>query len=495
MNRLRLVCVVLVGLPCCQALTRPALAETPLRVGVAEIDITPPSGFPIAGYFHERRATGTLDPLKARALVLRGGKEQVALVVCDLCNVAIDLSAEVRRRASAKTGIPTAHIIVAATHSHTSPDYSQDLYQYQDGGGKTPRDRKPPYAARLIAGIVEAIETAHRRAEPAQAAAGSARQQTAISFNRRFVMKDGSVRTWMSLSNPDVIRPAGPIDPEVGLLLFRAADGGRPLGLLSNFALHLDTVGGTQWSADYPYYIEQAARKKLGKDLVSIFAVGCCGDINHVDPARKGRNKTDFIGRSLAATIEGGLSKLDSVKQTTLRVRRATVPLPLREVTLEQVGRARPLLLEARAGKKVELLELVNAHRVIALDHLRHKRPHAKTADLIRGQTRTWAGVGGRLPVEVQVIALGSDVAVVCLPGEIFVDLGLAIKRASPFNTTLIVELSNSRETGYVPTRAAYAGGGYEVINSSLAPGSGEMLVEAALGLLRDVAGENVRGK
>jgi len=93
-------------------------------------------------------------------------------------------------------------------------------------------------------------------------------------------MKDGSVQTWMSLDNPNVVRPAGPIDPDIGMLLARSEDGSRPLGIVSNFALHLDTVGGTLWSADYPYYIEQALRKSVGGELVSIFAAGCCGDIN-----------------------------------------------------------------------------------------------------------------------------------------------------------------------------------------------------------------------
>ena len=66
-----------------------------------------------------------------------------------------------------------------------------------------------------------------------------------------------------------------------------------------------------------------------------------------------------------------------------------------------------------------------------------------------------------------------------------FVELGLAIKQASPFRTTLVVELANCVETIYVPTRAAYAQGSYEVTNSTVQPGSGEMLVEEAVRQLR----------
>ncbi|MBC7856530.1 MAG: hypothetical protein IAF94_24125, partial [Pirellulaceae bacterium] len=100
-------------------------------------------------------------------------------------------------------------------------------------------------------------------------------------------------------------------------------------------------------------------------------------------------------------------------------------------------------------------------------------------------------GVGETIPVEVTVITLGSEVAIVCLPGEVFVELGLAIKQGSPFRTTLVLELSNCVETIYIPTRAAYAGGSYEVTNSATQPGSGEMLVETALTLLREAAANN----
>jgi hypothetical protein len=123
------------------------------------------------------------------------------------------------------------------------------------------------------------------------------------------------------------------------------------------------------------------------------------------------------------------------------------------------------------------------------LDQLRNKKPQGNAADLINwGLTHTWAGIGDHLPVDVQAIGLGSELGIVCLPGEIFVELGLAIRQASPFRTTLVIELCNSVETIYVPTRAAYAGGSYEVTNSTVEAGSGEILVEAGLRLLREIA-------
>jgi hypothetical protein len=472
-------------------------AGEPLLVGVAEADVTPPQGFPMAGYYHERLATGTRDPLKAKAVVFRQGEQRGAWVVADLTGISRDLCVEVRHRAGEKTGIPPEHIVISATHSHTAPDYGRSLYAFL--AADSPAEKEPPYAARLIEGIVQAIVAADAAAAPAAIAAGSAQQREPVSFNRRFVMRDGSVQTWQRLDNPQVVRPAGPIDPEIGLITIGAAQpvgetaanaaAAPPRAVLSSFALHLDTVGGTQWSGDYPYSIEQALRKKLGPQVVSLFGTGACGDINHVDPTRAERNSTAAIGAALAATIEPALGGLAAVADPRFQVRSATVRLPLQEVTDEQLARAAEQLPRAAAGEKVEFFDLVAGYKAIVLDQLRHRPPRVKSADYINwGLSRSWAGVGPSLPVEVVTMTLGRDLALVFLPGEVFVELGLAIKRGSPYRTTLVVELSNCVETIYIPTRAAYAGGGYEVANSAVEPGSGEMLVETSLRLLRESA-------
>ena len=172
-----------------------------------------------------------------------------------------------------------------------------------------------------------------------------------------------------------------------------------------------------------------------------------------------------------------------------LRVCTAKVSLPLQEITAEDVARSLPLVASAKAGKQVEFFALVTAYKTLMLDRLRNRSPLAPSADVMSwGLSRTMAGVGDSLPVDVQVIALGPELAIVCLSGEVFVDLGLAIKRASPFRTTLVVELCNCVETIYVPTRVAHAGGSYEVTNSTVKPGAGEILAETAVRLLREAA-------
>lgn len=459
----------------------------PLRVGVAETDITPPNGFPIAGYYHERLAEGTIDPLKAKAMVFQQGAVSAALVVCDLTAISRDLCLAVREQVNQATGIPREAIAISATHSHTAPDYGKHLFKALSQSKSADLDAKTKYAQRLIDDISQAVIAAHKQLQPVELRAGTAQQEVPIAFNRRFVMKDGSVQTWKNLKDPQVVRAAGPIDPQVNLLAIKTKEADKTLGVLSNFALHLDTVGGMRWSADYPFFVEQALRKSNQQNgLVSIFGNGCCGDINHSDPTRSERNKTDFIGNALADTVQRALASSDKLSTDQLQVRSAVVRLPLQEVSNEQLQRSLQLLDLISAGSKVEFLDQVAAYKTVMLANYRGLcEPAVAEKYLSWGLSKSCANIGSELPVDVQTITIGDDVALVFLPGEVFVDLGLAIKRGSRFRHTLVIELSNAVETAYIPTHAATAVGSYEVTNSTVKPGAGEMLVSAALELLK----------
>ena len=92
--------------------------ETQFQVGLAEIDITPPVGYRMDGYFYERLNTGQRDPLKAKAVVFQQGATRAALVVSDLLGMPQSMSGEVRALAAKRTGIPAANIAITATHTH-----------------------------------------------------------------------------------------------------------------------------------------------------------------------------------------------------------------------------------------------------------------------------------------------------------------------------------------------------------------------------------------
>jgi neutral ceramidase len=432
-----------------------------LEVGASEIDITPPLGYRMAGYFYERLNTGTKDPLKAKAIVLAHGDLRAALVFCDLASVPASVTSRSRQEAERRTGIPAAHIAVAATHSHTGPLYTGGMAKilHERAVAAEGRDAQDfDYASQLSERIVQAVQRAASALRPATLSAGLTEELT-LSFNRRFRMKDGTVRTNPGALNPEILSAAGPIDPELSLIVAR--DGERAFAALSVFALHCDTTGGTEYSADYPYYLERDLRASLGESFISLFGAGTCGDINHIDVSRKKQRSAKEIGVALGQDALAEFPKLKPVAPA-LAMRSSRVDVPLQKRTAQDLAAARADVAKVGA-KETPFLEQV---RIVTTLHLGDLPPV--------------------LPLEVQVLRLSADVAIVTLPGEIFVEHGLAIKRQSPFAHTIVIELANDN-CAYVPTKAAFAQGAYEVENSRVTPGGGERIVAEAVRLLKDL--------
>jgi neutral ceramidase len=439
-----------------------------LEAGVAVVDITPPVPFRMSGYFMERVSTGTKDPLNAKAIVFRQGDELAALVFCDLVAVPLAVTAPARKKASEATGIPVDHIGIAATHTHTGPLYFDSLRNYFHERavarhGEDPYE-KIDYPAELVTKIVAAVVEAKSKLRPVELKSGYA-DESRLSFNRRFHMKDGTVRFNPGEQNPDIVRPAGPIDPQVGIVTLTPTGAARPSAAIVSFAMHLDTLSGTEYSADYPKHCEDALRAKLGPDFTLLFGTGTCGDINHIDVTTKERRKTPAIGRMLAETVAAGIDKFAPATGSGpgLAVRTIKVDAAMQKYSAAEIAEAKKKL-ELVGTRELPFLEQVKACKIL-------------NVELKKGET---------LPLEVQAFRLNGDTAIVTLPGEVFVDLGLAIKRDSPFKTTLVVELANNA-LAYIPTRRAFAEGSYEIVNSQIEPGAGEQLVDAAVGLLKEL--------
>jgi hypothetical protein len=228
------------------------------------------------------------------------------------------------------------------------------------------------------------------------------------------------------------------------------------------FALHLDTVGGTEYSADYPGYLAYELRREFGEKFISVFGTGTCGDINHIDVSGRRRNHARLIGEQLAVSVLSARPR-QPLASPSLGATSARLALPLRKVSDTQVASARANVPKIGTN---ELPFLTQVDTVSTLDLSR------------RGTT---------LDAEVQVFRLHPELAIVLLPGEMFAELGLAIKQASPFKHTLVIELSNDNPA-YIPTEKAFKEGSYETVNSRIAPGGGERLVAEALRLLKALA-------
>jgi neutral ceramidase len=437
--------------------------ETPLQVGLAEIDITPPVGYRMDGYFYERLNTGQRDPLKAKALVFQQGATRAALVVCDLLGMPLSMSSEVRAVAAKRTGIPAANIAITATHTHTGPLFAGERARVfsEQAAAKFGTDplAAVKYPETLRDKLVDVIVAANARLSPA-AMELVRTEEDRLSFNRRFHLKDGTVRFNPGVQNPDIVRAAGPIDPDLPFVLFTQDK--KPIGSLSVFAMHLDTVGGTQYSADYPGQLAAELRREFGDEFISVFGTGTCGDINHIDVSGRRRYSARLIGQQLAVDVLSARSRVP-LDHPALRVASARLSLPLRAVSADQAAAAKANMPKVGTN---DLPFLAQVETVTTLDLLKR---------------------GPKLDTEVQVVRLHPDVAIVLLPGEVFADLGLTIKRRSPFRHTLVIELSNDNPA-YIPTEKAFKEGSYETVNSRIAPGGGERLVETAIQLLNDIA-------
>src|SRR5688572_25783753 len=248
-------------------LATPAVAAD-LHVGAAATAITPPEGTPLAGYYSQRGTKTVLDDIYAKAIVLRAGDTRAALVVCDLISLPRHVVTEARRQIEAATGIPGGHVMLSATHTHTGPALFRESALDELVGATSDLGRR--YTEKLPELIARSVARANQKLAPARAAAAVGKEE-GISFNRRFHMKDGTVSWNPAKRHPGIVRPAGPIDPDVGVVYFDTPKN-APVATYVNFALHPDTVGGEGVSADYPGVLATALAGFRGPDMVTMFA-------------------------------------------------------------------------------------------------------------------------------------------------------------------------------------------------------------------------------
>ena len=441
----------------------PAEPNATLRVGFGISDITPVRPTPMAGYYGVRYSTATHDPLWAKATCIDDGSTQVVIIALDLISTNPWMVRETRKLIEEKLRIPPSHVMISATHSHTGPMlYEPDEILVGRFGNQTEEAKQ--YMIGLPERIAKSVfdAAANLKARTVSYAIGEEQQ---LAFNRRFFMKDGTVGWNPGKLTPNIVREAGPTDDSLPFVAFYD-EPGKLAGLLSSFAIHLDTVGGTEWSADMPYTIQECLNKVFGSEAHLQYATGACGDINHIDVRsgnrQGGHQEAARIGTRLAGAILRSWNRLQPVTSNRLAASQKIVRVPVYHHSPERSQWAKGILSKMSDKSLPPFMEMVEAYRIADVE----------------------ARTDGIIDAEVQVITLGRDLAWVSLPGEIFVQLGMAIKDGSPFAVTSIHELANG-SIGYVPTRQAYAQGNYEVISARCAEGSGEMLVDSAIMQLR----------
>ena len=422
--------------------------QTTLKAGSATANITPPLGTRIPGGFRPRYAENVDDELFAKALVIDNGTTRIAIVTCDLIAIPEKVGDAAKARIADRCDIPAAHVMVNATHTHTAVAIADLLGVDED----------TDYTEWVSLKIADAVELAVWRLQPARVGFASVDEER-ITFNRRWHMKDGTVRFNPGVNNPDLVKPTGTIDPELAMM-FVEADDGTPLSAVANFSLHyIGTDNGSALSADYFGHFDRLMRHYLGDTCVSLLWNAASGQINN----------TDFSGRT-KWTASG---HQQAVKMANVVAGHFITEMQLMEMhdTLDLSGDLDTLTFQR---KRITDEDLKVAEQLLSVPQVTDDAYATGPFSWVVGQPIPTALVDvyarecqrlAKLPTQmtapVQVIRLG-EAAIVALPGEVFVETGMNIKSKSSANPTFLVSLANGY-IGYICTdKALTEEGGYE---------------------------------
>lgn len=434
-----------------------------LQVGFGVADITPEIGANIPGGFLPLKSVGVSDKLLAVACVVYDGATPVALVGIDAVMVPGEVTDAARRAIQKATKIPGDNVLVGASHTHSGgpiiPVFDTD-------------NADPAYMVKVADQIAAAVGAAWNTLHAAEIGIGTG-HEAGIAYNRRFLMRDGREITHPGKPgtphHADIVAPAGPTDPAVGVLAVRAPGaGGKVTGVVVHFACHNTVVGGNQFSPDYVAYLRKHLKAHYGENTPIAFLLGPCGDITQVDNQSTSRDfgveHADMMGAKLAGEAIRTINRMTWLKEAPTAATTATLQLALRADP--DVERERPAF-----G-----LGMDNNAQIAAIWANERKRVSSERAKT------------PRIPAEVQAIRIG-PLGIASCGAEYFCEFGLRIKQASRHATTWVVSLANDY-IGYVPTPQAFAAGGYEprtARSSKLTPEAGQLIAEAALRVLGTV--------
>jgi len=411
-----------------------------MLLGTASLDITPPVGAAMAGSLRPRTSVGIDDPLMCKAMVLGNDETRIALVALDLIAWTRRRSDAARARIAAETGIPSEHVLINCSHTHSGPYTDESIYL--EGC------LDEAYLARVAVAIGEAVCQAAAVLTPVTV--GTVKTSFGgVAQNRRFLRPDGgAINAWLASAEEQSLPLAGPNDEDLMAWVFFHE--GSPTATLWNYTMHVNSHFGTSFSADYPGRVAACLREEFGAGFFSLFLPGACGDINHTVGFEEVHRRLSEAMRDVVRRATPGTSE--------------ALGAVWREVRLGV--RDREPFQEAEISEKwpdcVDVFE--NEDRQLKAD------PHDDVTTV------------------VQALRIGEG-AVAATPGETFAQLGLDIKRRSRYSMTAVAELCNDI-VGYIPTLEAFRQGGYETFRSRWArivPGSGEVLVDELVDMLDEI--------
>jgi len=442
------------------------MREQTLKAGMAEIEFTPEPGFPLADA--APTAKGVRTPLYTKAVVLSNGECEIAVVTLDLIGFSRGDVKRAAQEVSKRCGVPVENVLVVCSHTHTAPK-SVAYLGSKDHWLMSFPDVILEFVDRVVESIVDAVGEANDNMS--DASFGVARADLPwLTFNRRRHTRNYSVWTyWVGIPKNQAYRPEGPIDPEFGLFVIRGADH-KPIALMWNFAGHNSFHFDDMYSADISYTVQAELDRRMGKHTPCLYLPGCGANLNYYD-YEIGESRWD-------GKRHFGLEKAtDFIVSTITAIYREACTRPAIEI----------------GSRKVELSFAQRDYQQNWYeDDIAKKLPGwvqltGKDLEYMRKEARpTWES-------DIMALRIG-DTALVGLPGEVFVEFELAIKRRSPFGNTYVCAYANDY-VGYVSTRRAFIGGCYEVWPNCymrIGKEGGYLMVDKAVELLHDLYGSNL---
>ncbi|MBR7095439.1 MAG: hypothetical protein IKC73_04395 [Clostridia bacterium] len=447
------------------------------QVGYASVDITPPLGSAINGYYVPRYAKGILDPLTASALALTLGEQTVVLMSIDNCLFSRAFVHRCNKAIEKATGLSGDCVMITATHTHTGP-FCEPTTMFET-------DDAPilAYGEFLVSRVADAVALALDDRHPARMGyiVGTAPER--VAYIRRYKMKDGTTMTCPPIDDPNIDHPIGTLDQRVNVLRFDRE--GAPTVILMNYGLHADCVNGELLSPDWPCEMAKTLEKALD-GVKTMFISGAAGDVGstNVHPKDGDMNDTEisfdnemkspgmarFVGRALAGTVLQVYDKVKYVPVERLKIQK-------REIAVAANVPAREDLPRAHEYKR---LHDMGRDDLIPYSAMELTTVVAEALRMCRLENGPES-----FPMDLTGVVIG-EVALLGIPGEPFTDIGVGIKKTEGYGLILPCALSGGYE-GYFPMQSAYDEGGYEARTSVFRAGVAETIVKEGRTLLTDM--------
>ena len=420
-----------------------------LHVGAAAVPFQADDSMVIGGSILGGHLKGQEGELRAVAVVLQQDSSKLAIVACDVLMLTRDLLDPVAAEIQQTTGIPASHVLINATHTHHAPS-TVTVHGYQ---------RVEEFCKEVQREIVKAVQQANQNLskDDCRFLFHLGREIT-VGENSRKLLSDGSIQ-WIGRPE-DVVRDTGPFDPELPVLAFRDSHD-QMKALLFNHSTH--TIGIRKRGRSPSFYGLAAQELEAEYGGVVGFLEGASGSTHRLSPGVE-----EAIQR-IQAAVKDALGKAAERPVSRLAVLKRPLKFKVRHFNDAAEDAAVTTYCRKYGGKRADsTIEVFRQQRKILAPQ--------------QGQEReTW----------VQVMLIG-DVAIVGVPAEFFTKLGIDIKNRSPYRYTYVAELANDW-IGYLPDRDAFKLGGYQVwtgLHSYAEPGTGERIVDQAVGMLHELAGK-----